>query len=100
MTIIKTFDTEIEEKIFNWRSKRFIMVSFFLVVLAVAEIWVNNSVSSLSGQFENINNLQKNLTLENQLLENEIAKQESLQNIASQSSILGFKSPKTIQYLR
>ena len=84
----------------NLRSKKFILVSILIIFFAVAEIWVNNSLAKLGGQFESTLNLQKSLMLENQLLENEIATEASLQKIASQSASLGFIKPLKVQYIR
>jgi len=100
MTIIKTFETHSEHNFINLRSKKFILVSILIIFFAVAEIWVNNSLAKLGGQFESTLNLQKSLMLENQLLENEIATEASLQKIASQSASLGFIKPLKVQYIR
>mgnify|MGYP001561744553 FL=1 len=75
-----------------------VMVCFF--VLMLVEIWAGNNVIAYGEKFEKLSTLQKTLNLENQILENEIAKKESLNNIASKSAELGFSDPESIQYIR
>lgn len=98
MTIIKKFDTEIPEKSF---SKKYIsLVVGCLFVLMLVKIWASNSVVTYGEKLERLSSLTKTLNLENQILENEIAKKMSLNNIASKSAELGFSEPESIQYIR
>ncbi len=98
MTIIKKFEPEEPKKGF---SKRYIALSIVcLFVLMLVEIWANNNVIAYGEKFEKLSTLQKTLNLENQILANEIAKKESLNNIASKSAELGFSEPESIQYIR
>lgn len=98
MTIIKKFDPEEQTKKFP---KRYIYLTIVsLLVLTIAEIWVNNTVVSYGDKFESISSLQKILKMENQILENEIAKHSSLANIATKSAELGFYKVESIQYIR
>lgn len=98
MTIIKTFELEEAKKSFSKKYIGFVVVCFSLLMLL--EIWVSNSVVMYGEKFEKLSLLQKSLNLENQVLENEIAKKEALSNIASKSAELGFLRPESIQYIR
>lgn len=98
MTIIKKFEPEEPKKGFSKRYIGMMMVCFF--VLMLVEIWAGNNVIAYGEKFEKLSTLQKTLNLENQILENEIAKKESLNNIASKSAELGFSDPESIQYIR
>lgn len=98
MTIIKKFEPEEQKKGF---SRRYIALSVIcLFVLMLVEIWAGNNVVAYGEKFEKLSTLQKTLNLENQILENEIAEKESLNNIASRSGELGFSEPQSIQYIR
>ena len=98
MTIIKKFDTEIPEKSF---SKKYIsLVVSCLFMLMLVEIWASNNVVTYGEKLDRLSSLTKTLNLENQILENEIAKKMSLNNIASRSAELGFSVPESIQYIR
>ena len=107
MTSIQKFDTNIEKKKrFSFKlnvfaSKKYIYFAMSsLLFLVIFEIWVNNTLASFGSKYENISMLQQSIKLENQVLENELALQTSLVNIATQSSTLGFSKPKQIQYIR
>lgn len=99
MTIIKKFDPD--ELVKQRFPKLWVgLVSIFLLILVLIEIWVNNTTVSFGAEFEKIAALEQVLLMENQLLENEIAKHSSLLNISSKSAELGFTAPKSIQYIR
>lgn len=107
MTSIQKFDTNIGKKEkFSFKlniftSKKYIYLALLLLLfLVVFEIWVNNTLASFGSKYENISKLQQTLKLENQVLENQLAKQISLVNIATESATLGFSKPKQIQYIR
>lgn len=99
MTIIKKFDTdEIKPDKF---SKRYIVFCIFgLLFLVTLEIWVSNITVTFGEKFESLQSLRKNLILENQILENKIAKESSLSSIASSSASLGFSKTNDIEYIR
>lgn len=98
MTIIKKFDTEIPKKGFS--KKYLVTLIACLFILMLAQIWASNNVVEYGERFEKLSVLKKNLTMENQILENEIAKHRSLTDIASKSAELGFSEPQSIQYIR
>lgn len=98
MTIIKKFDPVEPKKGF---SKKYIgLIMMCLFVLMLVEIWANNNVVTYGEKLEKLLTIQRSLNLENQILANEIAKQQSLSNIASKSAELGFSGPESIQYIR
>lgn len=98
MTIIKTFKTAQPQK---GSPKKYIgLVVTCLLVLVLIEIWVSNNVVAYGEKFEDLLTLSKALSMENQTLENEIAKDKALANIASKSAELGFSPAESIKYIR
>lgn len=99
MTIIKTFDTDesSQKKIFG-KYLYLVVISFFVLILI--EIWINHTVIAYGEKYEKLSALEKNLTMENQILENEIAKSSSLGTVATKSAELGFSTTYSIQYIR
>ena len=51
-------------------------------------------------KYEKLADLEKNLKMENQILENEIAKNSSLTSIASKGAELGFFPINRVEYIR
>lgn len=101
MTIVKKIEPETEEKKVDWRSRKFLLIlGTGLVALVFLEIWVSHTTAIFGVKFKELQDLQASLTLENQLLADQIASQSALQNIASQSATLGLKPPTDIQYIR
>lgn len=80
--------------------KHIIFVVVGLFVLMLIEIWTSNNVVTYGEKLERLSVLSKTLDLENQILENEIAKRQSLNSVASKSAELGFSAPESIQYIR
>ena len=98
MTIIRKF--EIEENQKKFPKKYIILTIFCLLTLAITEIWASNTVASFGERFASISALKTAITLENQILENEVAKYSSLTSVASESAKLGFSKITSIQYIR
>lgn len=98
MTIIKKFEPEEPKKGFPKKYACLIIAGFF--VLMLAEIWASNNVVEYGEKLEKLSLLSKTLTMENQILENEIAEKMSLNHVASKSAELGFSQPESIQYIR
>ena len=98
MTIIKKFEPEQQKK--SLPKGYIFLVSLGLFVLIVVEIWASNAVVAYGERYEKLSLLQKALNLENQILENEIARESSLINVASKSAQLGFSKVESIQYIR
>ena len=98
MTIIKKFEPEQQKT--TYPKKYIALVVASLLVLVLAEIWASNTVADYGGKLEKLSQLKQSLTLENQILENEIAKSQALKNVASRSAELGFIASDSIQYIR
>lgn len=97
MTIIKTFDTQDQNKF----PKRYLVLTVLgLFILTLIEIWASNTVVAFGEKLEKLSALEKNLQMENQILENEIAEVSSLKSVASSSAALGFSKSENIQYIR
>lgn len=71
-----------------------------LLTLVLIEIWISNTTVEYGAKFEKMEALEHALVMENQILENEIAKNSSLLSISSKSAELGFSPPQSIQYIR
>ena len=97
MTIIKKFDP-VQKTTFP--KKYIILVSLGLFILILTQIWANNTMVIYGEKFGKLSSLQQTLNLENQILENEIARQASLISVASKSASLGFLKLDNIQYIR
>lgn len=96
MTIIKKFEPQ-QKKSFL----KYLVLGFLgLIILSLVEIWANNTMVIYGEKFEKLFSLQSTLSLENQILENEIARQSSLINIASKAASLGFSKTESMQYIR
>lgn len=105
MTIIKTFEIEDKKKcsssLLHRLSRSYIFAAAAsLFVLIVIEIWASNTAIAYGEKYDKLSALQRNLKMENQILENEIATRSSLSSIASKSAELGFAQSKSIQYIR
>ncbi len=98
MTIIKTFEVQDSPKRFP--KKYILFAAFILLSLTIVEIWASNTVVSFGEKYEKLSYLEKNLKIENQILENDIAENSSLRRIASKSAELGFSPQQSIQYIR
>lgn len=101
MTITKKFETEEVAGLKSKYPKRYIILALVgLLVLTLVEIWVTNTAVAYGEKFEKLTEAEKNLLMENLILENQIAKNSSLDSIASKSAQLGFINTLSIQYIR
>ncbi|MBI2019894.1 hypothetical protein HYS94_00530 [Candidatus Daviesbacteria bacterium] len=100
MTIIKKFDPDKKDTRQKFPKKYVVLGGITLFILILIEIWVSNTMVSFGEKLVSINNLKNTIKLENQILQNEIAKYSSLTNVATESSKLGFSKPESIQYIR
>lgn len=98
MTIIKKFESELPQK--GLPKKLVASIVACLFILALAQIWVSNTVVSYGEKFEKLSLLEQTFKTENLILENEIAKKASLTNLATKSADLGFYKQESIQYIR
>ena len=99
MTITKKLEIE-EENIFLKSKRLTVFVVIGLVSLIVMEIWVSHTTAIFGVKFKELQDLQGKLTLENQILEDQIASASALKNIASSSAELGLAPPYDIQYIK
>lgn len=97
MNIVKKFEPEYKRK---FPKKYIVLTVISLFSLTLIEIWVSNTVIAYGEKYEKLADLEKNLNMENQILENEIAKNSSLKSIVSKGAELGFSSSPSIQYIR
>ena len=97
MTIVKTFETQQPRR---FPRKYIILTSFCLVALVLVEIWASNTAIAYGEKYEKLSSLEKNLKMQNQILENDIATSSSLKMIATKSAQLGFSNHQSIQYIR
>lgn len=97
MTIVKTFETQESRK---FPRKYIVLTTICLVALVLVEIWASNTAIAYGEKYEKLSNLEKNLKIQNQILENEIASSSSLKMIATKSAQLGFSVAVSIQYIR
>lgn len=100
MTVTKKIDPQEPQRFRWWNKKITFLVGFFLIVLVIIEIWASHTVTTMGEKLQNIERVQRDLQIENQILENVIATHSSITNIASQSASLGLNSPKNVQYIR
>lgn len=69
----------------------------FIVVL-VLEIWMANRLSTYGSKIEETKGAQSKLELENQILENEVARKSSLLSLEPKAASIGFNAVKNPQY--
>lgn len=98
MTIIKKFEPVETKK--RLSKKYLILVLIGIITLILVQIGVSNNVIAYGEKYDKLSVLEKSLSTENQILENEIAKYSSLKEIASKSAQLGFSTSQNIQYIR
>lgn len=80
--------------------KRILLVIFVLIIPAVVlEIWSVNRLATLGSRINNLEQTKAALSLENQVLENQIAEKSSLTKIEDASKQLGFQKIKSVVYL-
>jgi hypothetical protein len=80
--------------------KRIFLIIFILIIPAVVlEIWSVNRLATLGSKINTLEQTKAALTLENQVLENQIAQKSSLAEIEDSSKQLGFQKIKSVTYL-
>lgn len=98
MTIIKKFEPEEKKSIYS--KKYGVLIGLVLFVLTIVQIWTSNTIVTYGERYDNLSKLSKSLLMENQVLENEIAKEAAITNIALGAARLGFSKSESIQYIR
>lgn len=76
----------------------YIAACIFLFV-AIIEIWAVNRLSTFGEKLSLIEQQKQELTLENQTLENEIAKRSSLSEVQKYATAFGFEDKSKVSYL-
>lgn len=74
--------------------------SVILILFLVFEVWMVNRLSTMGNKISQLSEVKRNLELENQLLESQIAEKSSLQVIEQKASRLGFKSIDKVEALK
>jgi len=69
-------------------------------ILVLLQIWVSHTIITQGANLKKIEGLQRQISSENMVLENEIATSAALINIATAASSLGFSTPRGIQYIK
>ncbi len=82
------------------RRKLIIFLGVVLCLGVILQIWVMNRMATFGEQLTGIERTRQQLTLENQILENQIAKMSSLQTIKVYAANLGFRPISSITYVR
>lgn len=74
--------------------------ALILLVLLILEIWIMNRASIYGNKLGELQLIKANLTIENQLLENQITQNSSLKTIEEKAQSLGFTNIKSLDYIR
>lgn len=69
-----------------------------VITLLFANVWMVNRLATDGGKLDRVKQAQVKLALENQILENEIAKDSALLYSLGTASKLGFETIKNIEY--
>lgn len=86
----------------NWnptRKKIFFVLVIILSLGAILQIWVVNRMSTFGEQITRIEFLKSDLKMENQLMENMIAQNASLEKIKIYAKNLGLTNVKKVVYI-
>ena len=82
--MLKRFNTGIQ--------KKYLLFAVLIILpLVLLEIWSVNRLATLGTEINKLENTSSALKLENQVLENGIAKRSSLQQVEAESIKLGFQ---------
>lgn len=80
--------------------KRILLIIFILIIPAMLlEIWSVNRLATLGSKISTLEQTKASLTLDNQVLDNQIAEKSSLNQIEVASKQMGFQKIKSITYL-
>lgn len=75
------------------------ITAVFILAILLIELWTVNRLSTYGDKIQGLKEAQARLELENQVLENIIAQESSLNVLEKRATLLGFGSVKTFQYL-
>lgn len=94
MKLLKFFETE---SIF--RRKILLFVTLLIFLFSILEIWVVNRLATFGEQINKLSITKSNLELENQMMQNQIARLSSLHEIEKEAINLGFEKIRNIEYI-
>jgi hypothetical protein len=79
--------------------KIFILFAGAFLLIAIVEIWSANRLATFGEEMSRIENAEQKLSLENQLLEDQIAKSASLMTLEKSALSLGFNKAAKVVYI-
>ena len=93
---------KIVRKLLEKLSTKHCLLGLWLIItlIYIAQMYVNNTYSSVGMDLVKIQVHIKSLELENTMLENEIASRSAIRYIDSKAKDLGFVSPKKVEYIK
>lgn len=71
-----------------------------LVGLFILEIWMASRLTTYGNKIQQLDQVKSKLSLENQLLEYQIAQQSSLKNLSQVATKLGFNQISVVEYYK
>ena len=83
-----------------FKKKLLIVLFTIIIAITVVEIWAVNRLATFGLQINQLESTISSLKLENQIMENKIAKQASLKELQTKIKVLGFEKIKAVQYLK
>lgn len=83
----------------NLKKKAAILIVFAVLGGIVLEIWVTNRLVTYGEKIAEIQNAGAKLRMENQVLQNQISEQASLNQMKKYASGLGFRSGGKVEYI-
>lgn len=99
MSKVEKLQTSGKNRSFFTKKKIISLFVFTLLIGTVLEIWVSNRLATFGEQYTKIEQSISDLTLENQLLEDQIAKRESLSRTEKYAGLSGFEEVNNIEYI-
>jgi hypothetical protein len=75
-------------------------IALLFLVAATIEIWTVNRLSTYGEKISKIEQSKNDLVLENQILQNEIAKRSSLSEVEKYATTLGFEKISQVKFLQ
>lgn len=82
-----------------FRRKILIFLVLLIFLISIIEIWVVNRLSTYGEQINKLSQTKTSLTLENQILKNQISQKGSLQEIGQKAAGLGYEKIKNVEYI-
>ena len=82
------------------KRKIYIVSAVIILMAIIVEIWTVNRLSTFGQELNKLDQQKAALQLNNQVLQNEIAQDSSLQEISNESKNLGLQPIAHIQYLK